>query len=280
MKKIQSLPCLRLGFAIFSSMAAFLQLIAVLTVLEKNSNYFPSNSWLPTFAVLCALLGAACGTLAAYKTKQAELASEPFFASKLPSIFSAVGFLAVAALFAWKSSTQATALTYLITLVFLVAAIYAALSALPTVARRSRTSLALLGFAPILACILLNAHYYFDVTVEMNAPLKTSLQTGLLFASVYFTGEVRFHLNRAQPRFFLVLAAWVVAIGALSAPAIPFAFIIGHVDRVDYAVGAILILLIAISAAMRTYALLHPHHFDEEDADPLSQEETTGEDSL
>lgn len=280
MKKILSLPYLRLGFLIFSSMAAVLQLIAAIAVLEKNSNYFASSSPLPILAVACALLGAACGTLAAYKTNCADLEKEPFSASALPSHLSAVGFLAVAVLFAQKSLTQANTLTSLITLVSLVAAVYAFLSAFSVVARKSRTLLALLGFAAVLSCILANAYYYFDATMEMNAPFKVSLQTALLCASLYFTGEIRFHLKRKQPRFFLVLATWTVALGALSAPAIPIAFLIGRMDRADYAVGALSVLLLAVSAGMRMHALLHPQRFDNEDEDAPSQEETTGEDSL
>ena len=281
MKKILSLPMLRLGFVILSSLAAILQVIAFLTVLEPNSNYFGGSAWLPALAVLFSLLGAACGTLAAYRTNRAELAKEPFSATRLPSLLTALGFLALTLLFAVKTAKQPSNFTYLITLAALVSALYAALSAFSTVARRSRTTLALLGFAPVLTCILLNAYYYFDVTVEMNAPVKTTLQLGLLCAAVYFTGEIRFHLKRALPRLFLTLVAWTVAFGALSALAIPVAYLTGHIHRADYAVGALLTLALAVGAVLRAHALLHPHPLDEEtDTDTPLQEETTGEDSL
>ena len=36
------------------------------------------------------------------------------------------------------------------------------------------------GFFAIAALVALNAHYYFDMTVEMNAPLKITTQIALL----------------------------------------------------------------------------------------------------
>ena len=287
MKK--TLPTLNfsLGFVIFSSLAAALQLIAALTLLEKNCNYFPSNSWLSSLAVLCAILGAVCGTVAAYRIERQRLAKHPFFASKIPSLFSAAGFLVLAVLFLSNTLMQGTPLTLLSTAFSLLAALYAVLSAFPSVAKKARDMLALLGFAAILAGLLANAYFYFDTTVEMNSPLKFHVQIGLLIASLYFTGEIRFHLKRPNPRFFLVLASWTVAIGALSAPAMPLAYLAGRIDRTDYAAGALATLLIAISAAMRIYVLTHPFRVvrddDEEElshADPFSQEESTGDDSL
>ena len=117
-------------------------------------------------------------------------------------------------------------------------------------------SLSLLGLTAPLACILFNAYYYFDATVEMNSPVKTATQVGLLCAMLYFVYELRFLMDAPMPRVFLMTAFWVRSLGTLSALAIPVAYLTGKCDRIDYVAGAILTFCVMLTAGLRVQTLL------------------------
>ena len=92
--------------------------------------------------------------------------------------------------------------------------------------------------------------------MEMNSPVKVTVQTALLFAMLYYTAELRYLLDRRKPRLYLALAMLTLASSALSAVAIPVAFCLGHLSRMDYLAGAILTLGIAVTVLLRIFFLL------------------------
>ena len=245
----------RVATLISACLAALLQVIAVLTIYQPDSHYFDQTSILPSLAVFVAIVGAICGTVAACMTERQSLNDTPFSrnASRAPI---AVGFLAPAILLPNSEFNVNSVLTIAIVAISGIAVVYGILTNVPPLAQKIPTATVLTGFAAVIGCVALNAYYYFDMTLEMNSPLKVSVQMGLLFATLYLTGELRYLLGVPMPRTFLMLGAWLVSIGALSAFAIPVAYFAGLTNRDDYMAGAILVLCILLTALARAFTLL------------------------
>ena len=256
MKNSTLLRVLRYASIAFAVIAAILQVVATLRSYDADTNYFVNGATLPDLAVLSAFLGAISGTVAAYLTKINTTAME-IFPSRV-SVFGllpAIGFGASAVLFAVHFLVDYPSLLSILTaLVTALSAFYAVAIAIPAI-RAHKTATAALGFLPPIACILYNAHYYFDGTLEMNAPLKTTAQLGLLFAMLYLVAEIRFLLGTPQPRLFLTLTAWLCSFGALSVLPLIKA-IVGLPIRMDYFSGAILTFSLMLTAAVRARRLL------------------------
>ena len=244
-----------LGFAVSALASAVIQIVSALTALEPGEFYFKINSPLPTLAVLLALLSAAMGSLAAWRTDRNSLAASPF---PKGSTFSPVvlGFLVAAIAIPLVNHTKTNPDIARTATVFLAVSVLYSLLVGFSKCRKHAGLMTLLGFAPVIACVALITYYYFDVSVEMNAPLKTALQTALLFAVLCYTGELRYLLDRPMPRLYLALSAWTVSIGALSALSLPIAFFAGKIDRLDYAAGGILVFGIVMTVGTRMYTLI------------------------
>ena len=244
---------LRVLFFACAALSAVFQLLAVLLAHDAGTHYFERASILPTLSVIFAVIGAICFTVAACMTKAEELNPFPF-ANDFSASPAALGFLAAAPALA---ITHTDLLSRIATILLLLSALYEILMGHPK-ARRSPLAI-YLGLASIVAMILLNAVYYFDVTMEMNSPLKVSVQIGLLFVMLARTSELRYLIERPQPKMLLVLSSWAVAIGAIPALSLPAAFFLHKTDRLDYAAGGFLILCAVISSLLRIRTLLtHP----------------------
>lgn len=254
-KKNKILFGLRLGSAISALLAEILWVLAILVQYDDASNYFVHGATLPTLAGILVALGVVLGTVAAILTDPTVLPGTVF--SDEPQINpAAFGFFA-AAICMIVSVTMGTAslLSILFIVAALLGAIYAVCVAHPNL-RRSETAVAFIGFFAVIACILLCAYYYFDLSVEMNAPIKTTVQLGVLAAMVYLLAEIRFLLGNGQKRVSLALSFALVSIGAFSSLAVPIAFLAGKTDRIDYLAGALLVLSMELAATLRIYHLL------------------------
>lgn len=240
-----------------SLLSALLQVIAVLTVYDNSANYFKDGAVLPVFAAGFALLAAIFGTVAACKTKISTPNASPF-SQKACLTPATIGFLIASILLMFFAHTTAYEWLGSVSVGFLLlAALYSFLISLPKFRNNRTTALTFIGFFAILSCIVLTAYFYFDASVEMNAPIKTLVQLGLLCATVYYTGELRYLLGRPQPRLFLTLCTWMIAFGSLSAVALPIAFCVDKLKRVDYTAGALLIFCITLTALSRLRMLLN-----------------------
>lgn len=246
---------LRLGSAVSALFAEILQLLAILLQYDNASNYFAHGAKLPTIAVICAVIGVVLGIVAAVLTDPKTLPHTVF--SDKPCVNPAsVGFLAAAVCMVVSiTAGSASVWSILFIVSALLATVYTVCVNLPTV-RRSATAVAFVGFFSVISCILLCAYYYFDLSLEMNAPLKTMVQLGVLATMIYFTAEIRFLLGNGQKRVFLALSFALVSIGALSSLAVPIAFLAGRIDRIDYLAGALLTLSVELTATLRIYHLL------------------------
>lgn len=255
---------LRTAFAVCSALAAILQTLAVLISYDPTANYFQRGAILPTLAVSLAIAGTVCGTLAARMTDTTTLNDSPFSES-IVIPYAAIGFLLTAIVLPFNAPTERMTLT-LVTSVFLVlAALFHIFLCIPSIRQKHATALSFLGYAAILGCILAMAYFYFDVSVEMNAPLKVAVQTGLITSMLGYVGELRYLLEKPMPRMYLTVLSWAISLGSLSAIAVPVAMIAKKLPRIDYASGALLVLCIVTTQILRMRTLLHVPNTNEND---------------
>ena len=247
-------------FAVFALAACVLQAYAILTVYEVEEIYFKSASLYPFAALGCAVIAAVFGSVAAIRTAPAHPAATPFPRLAIPAP-TLIGFLLSAIAIALSQNTMTNPIIRPITVGFLlIAALYSVLVQISFFRRRLRALTVLLGFGAVLATILINAYYYFDVSVEMNAPLKTTVQTAILFFLLYQVAELRYLLGDPQGRVYLMLSAWTVAFGSLVSIPLPLAYLTSRIDRIDYAVGGVLMLFVTATVVLRVLRLFHPSH--------------------
>ena len=268
MKKLIQNPRFHLLCSIIAAIpAALLQALAYLQVYgDSGSNYFSSASPLPDLAVIFALLSCAFGVAAVCLWKKAPIHPRTPSGS-LTSIPAALGFWAGAVLMLLSNDTK---LTYAVAIFFFLAAAYQLLLAFQTIKDSFLT--AFIGFSAVIGCILLEGYYYFDATLEMNAPVKVSVLIGLLFAMIYYTNELRWLIGNPFPRANLLISACLLGIGALSAIPVPLAFLLGKFDRLasvktdrfmvaqflhpEYLAGAVVLLGVCITVGWRLCQLL------------------------
>ena len=240
----------------FAALAMLVQILAVIMQYDKGSNYFNNGAFLPTAAVAVALIAAAFGTVFAC-TARCDAGSADVFSdtSPLASALSATGFVVAAVcLILHFAATPISGIAILAIFTCFGAALYA-LATVSAILRARVNAISFMGFLAPIACIVLNAYYYFDTTIEMNSPVKTFTQVGLLCVMLYFISEIRFLMGAPMPRVYLTICAWVQSFGALSA-AIPIIYLSGKCERLDYVAGALLILCVLVASILRTQALL------------------------
>jgi len=110
----------------------------------------------------------------------------------------------------------------------------------------------LFGFFIIFTSIALLAETYFDKFVQMNSPLKVTIQISLLFIMLYYLSEFRFDLKKPYPRLYFVVAlsAFIICM-ATSIPHI-IAYSSNILDNTDYFLKDIYILINGLYIALRT----------------------------
>ncbi len=233
--------------------SAVLQILSLLLSYESEIHFYRVGAVLPTVAAICAVVGAVAGIVCASIIPVKRETAYPLSGSVIPMIPAALASLVTAFVMLTADGILAK-----LTSVFLFLSVaYFVLTAYKVI-RVSGNLLAFLGFCPPAACALFNAYYYFDTSIEMNAPVKVLLQAALLFSMLYFTGEIRFLFDRQRPRFYLMLAACMLASTALTL-SIPIAFAAGLVTRLDYLVGALFLCGITATAVCRVVHMLrHP----------------------
>ena len=262
-KIIQSLK--HIAF-LFIGISAVLLTLAMLISYEPTTGYFPSASQLPLLAVIFSVLGAVCGSAWAFTAIPAKIAASPFY--RPAALVSFIGFLLCGMLLLLH--TQA----YLSALFFFFAALYAFLSGTSAV-RQSTILLAGFGFLTVIACALGNVYCYFDISLEMNAPVKVFLQTALLFSMIYYTGEVRFLLGREKKRFYLIIAFCALAASFPCAIAFLVAYLQGTLLRTDYLALSVCALGISISLLLRILFYTTPKK-----ESTVTEDDTTTEQAL
>lgn len=241
--------------------AAVLQAVAFSACFDALANYFVKGAILPKLAIAFAIAGGLFGVIAALLSPKAEGGTlSPLPTSVYSALPLAVGFvaLAIALFLSGQATERSAALRVPTALLALAAAAYAILSALPNLREKYRKPITLLGFTAPLACALANAYYYFDLSVEMNSPVKYCVQTALLFSMLYFLGELRYLIGEPKPRLFCACTLLTLAAASLCVIAFPVASFTGAITRADYVIGAYLVLGIIFRAVTCTLPLILP----------------------
>lgn len=271
MKKNNLIKKLQPVFLLAASAAAVCRALAVALSYGTADNYFKQGDLLSVFAVILAVCAAGCGCAAILLDSPKKDKPSIFERASFPNPF-AGGAIAAALLFAGYRllgvgyGSKLSTFDLVLILCLLLATAYGTVSGMQNAANRQTVG-AFFGLFAILSCILLNAYYYFDTSIEMNAPLKTSIQVGLLFAMLFLTGEVRYLLGIPMPRMMQLFAVCTVSFGALSAIAVPVAFFSGKLSRPDYLAGALLVLGAIPTAIIRLRTLTNPTKIASGEAD-------------
>ena len=113
-----------------------------------------------------------------------------------------------------------------IAILFLLATIYQVLLSFRLI--NDPAIIALIGFANVVGCILLVGYFYFDSSMEMNAPIKISAMIGILFVALYYTYEVRALLGKPLPKLYTILTVSVTGIGVLASFPVTLAYLVFH----------------------------------------------------
>lgn len=193
----------------FSVVSMFLMILAFSTAYHPGiSNYFESSSPLPVLSVLFVCLAIAVGIAAAFvshfRNQPLSIPTTPSFAL-LPA---SIGTLASAILLFIAGKT-------LTGILFLAEATFFALLICPFVKKYAAFAI-WGGFAAIAAQIVLISRYYFDMTLEMNAPVKVLLQMGLLAAMLDCTVEIRLLIGRSHALLTPILTVFTFSTCLLS----------------------------------------------------------------
>ena len=225
--------------------------IAYLTAFDPVANYFQRGAKLPTVCTVLAIVGVAIALLIGCLLPKGKLLT-PTLANRYAPLCSMLGELSALIAFAIALPRISP-----ITILALAALLLTVLCDGLQVFRSDRANgTGFLGYAPIVASAAMAMYYYFDMTVEMNAPFKVAIQVGLLFAMVYNTEELHVLLRRPRPRAYLTLSLCMMIVGALTAVPIPLAFLLGILRRPDYLAGALLLLGTSLRATLRTSEIL------------------------
>ena len=212
-------------YAIFpcALIAMILQSIAFLTKMDAGTNYFARGAALPVLAVCFACCAVALGIAEAF-LKRGKTGSTPGYKPQFPSLVclpAAIGALGTAI-------NGIICRNVWIAVLFLCDAVFWALCATRLV-RKYAGLIAWVGFAAIAAPLYLLTTYYFDITVEMNAPVKVLLQFGMLAAMLWTTAEIRRLIDWVHTILYPILASLMIAIGALASVPIQVA---SHADAI------------------------------------------------
>ena len=235
---------LRAAIYVCGGLAGTFQFLSALLSFDPNANYFLGGAILPIFAIVFALLGVGSAVAFAFLDKE-ERPRASRFAFLPPAIFFCALFPAVLS-FANGSSPIADRLAVVSAILLLLSALYCLLSIFLN-DQKHRGILALLGFSPVLALASLALFFYFDKSIEMNSPLKVSLQAGLLFGMFLFLCELRRLLGRPLPKLLLGLRLSLFPIASLGSCLLVPLVITGGCKRLDYLFGALLLLSLQIA---------------------------------
>lgn len=237
------LPLIAGGSALIAAVLQTLSYLFYYT--EPEAHYFRAGALLPILSTAFAIFAVVLGTVwALLLPKKAE----PVPIDRFPLAFlpCALGFFASGVFFLPTELLAAVLL--------LLGGVFALLLCFPFGARSVNLT-ALFGFLAILSIIYLNGVFYFDASLEMNAPLKTSVQVASLSGMVYLTGELRALLKISMPRTYRALGFLVIGTSALTAIPVPVAFLCGKTERIDFLAGAILSIGFLLTAAIRLWTI-------------------------
>ncbi len=259
---------LLLATLVFALLAILLQTLAFVFAYDQTaSNYFRFGAVLPILAILSAIIAMVLGSALALLTERKKKKSFLPLTNRFASAAQALGFL-LSGFFLLVSGGGK--FTILCACMLQLSAIYPMF--VRTFGKIHSDAVAMFGFLPLLSTAALAGLYYFDNTLEMNAPLKLLVMIGVLLVMIYHLGEIRCLLDRPMPNAFLIYSFCAFGISSVAGLPVLLAALFGRfgrgytprnaqlLDRVlanpEYIAGAILIFGVGICALLRALTVL------------------------
>lgn len=259
-----------ISFAVMLLLVLGVAITTVFTEYDGKANYFVFDAILAPLSLILGAICAACGVAAVCTTKCEDL-SDMVFPANYHFPLTALGFFGATALLAMRSISM---LGFVTVPFLIVACAYCILSGVQK-QRTSNGKLPILGFFAVFGAILLNAYYYFDFTVEMNAPVKVVLQVGLLMLMLCYTGELRYLLGIQKPKMYLILSVFGLITSALASVPFFILFCKKSFLRIDYCASAFLLFTFFLTQIARIIYLLRGIKEDTEASEePLDTEKS------
>lgn len=130
------------------------------------------------------------------------------------------------------------------------------------------------GFIAIAAAIALNVTYYFDMALEMNAPVKVLLQSAVLAVMLYVTAECRLLLGRFDRLLIPILTVLCISL-CIGAGAVDLYLLFAKKESAAvYLAAAPLLLGVGLTALWRLAQMLLSKKVSVSTADrPIENEE-------
>ena len=235
-----------------AGITAVLSAVATVFSYDKAANYFIANSILFPISCAFAILAFAASIAVTLLIPKEEItSSSPFGSNLLVALPAAIAF-GIGAVFSALEFAKNNSALLLITTVLLL------LSMAHVLLCETERKSSFLGFFPPVACALLIAILYFDTSLEMNAPMKVTVQCALLPLMLYFTTELRYLLNREMPRLYLALALGSIAATSLCALAVPVACLTGVLENTNCFAAALVAVGTNITVLLKLRRYLQP----------------------
>lgn len=226
---------------ILALIGAGLQVAVMFTDYEPETNYYTPGAVLPVVAAIVGAVSLICGGAAAFLADTGAMSASLFAENRVSVFFNLPGFVfplivlfpTVADLLSGKILPDKMSVAALIgAVLLLLAAVYTFLTSVPAIRTRCRDAVAAFGFGAILCFIPLYLCFYFDLSVEMNAPIKNALQIGCLTSALLYAEEIHFLLGKPSHRAYLFFAALALPTTAIPAFSVPIAFFTGKIDDI------------------------------------------------
>ncbi len=224
---------LLIGSIVLGLIAAILMIVAFADYDPAVSNYFPQGSALPVVAVILTFLSVAVGMAAVIFSRH----KEPLFETSFPTgiLFPAVFGSLLTGVFLLIEHHTVPGVLFILESLFLFLAGF-------SLGKRFSNIVVCFGFFAVAAHVSLIATYYFDMSVEMNAPVKELVIVGLLVSMLECTIEMRLLLKRSHTMLTPFLIILTAAFGTLSSFSLAIAYLQDKIPMDEYA-AAIPVLL-------------------------------------
>ena len=249
-------------------LGALFLLIAYGTAFDPSaSHYFAAGSPFPALAGVCLALAIGCGIAGGILAKKNP---EALRSPAVPSFAAAPAALGTLISAVWLLVAGKA----LLGILALLASVFFTLCAC-FLAKLYGKYLLWGGFAAIAATIAVNATYYFDMTLEMNAPTKVLLQMALLAAMLFVTAECRLLTGRFDRLLIPILTVLSLSL-CTCVGAVDFYLLFAKKEtKTVYLAAAPLLLGVGLTAIWRLAQML----FSKENPAPVAEETTESEES-
>lgn len=223
--------------ALLALICTALRTVAMYTSFDTDIGYFKSGA-LSTASDIISLISIISIIVLAILAKKSEATASDLNRVSTPFSYMQLGnaaLLIIGSFFFLILYMQSkSVLDLLLVISGIPAAVYFVISYLykKEIIKISATTVAGLGMLVILWALLCIAHVYFDNFVQMNSPIKNSIQFGFLSIMISMLADIRYLIGKPSPRFYLCahgLAFFLCLVGTV--PYLIYDFRISFIDE-------------------------------------------------